>query len=171
MSLWVPGPRHGGTGHCPFSRYCAGHLRSLSGGDDRSTGGAEEIIRGEDRILAGDGHIVIRDGRTSCEVHQVCECLVWYAQQMSQTSQHVVLETLAYLSIVDLTPIPPHVTTPALVMVGERSAMNMPGRTRGLAELLPNGILAEMPGASGYVQHSASAQCVAIWRDFVKGLL
>ena len=50
----------------------------------------------------------------------------WYVQQMSQTSQHVVLETLAYLSTVDLTPILPQITTPALVMVGELSTMNTP---------------------------------------------
>jgi 3-oxoadipate enol-lactonase/4-carboxymuconolactone decarboxylase len=92
----------------------------------------------------------------------------WYAQQMSQTASHVVLETLAYLSTVDLTPILPQITTPALILVGERSAMNSPDRTRSLAELLPKGTLVEVPGASGYVQHSAPAQCVAIWRDFVK---
>jgi hypothetical protein len=28
--------------------------------------------------------------------------------------------------------------------------------------------LEEVPGASGYVQHSAPAQCVAIWREFVR---
>jgi pimeloyl-ACP methyl ester carboxylesterase len=95
----------------------------------------------------------------------------WYVQQMSQTAPHVVLETLAYLSTVDLTPILPHITTPALVMVGERSTMNTPDRTRSLAELLPNGTLVEVPGAGGYVQHSAPAQCVAIWRDFVKAVM
>ena len=92
----------------------------------------------------------------------------WYAQQMSQTAQHVVLETLAYLSTVDLTPILPRITAPALVLVGERSTMNTADRTRSLAELLPKGTLVAVPGASGYVQHSAPAQCVAIWRGFVK---
>ncbi|HSF30762.1 MAG TPA: alpha/beta hydrolase [Candidatus Tectomicrobia bacterium] len=95
----------------------------------------------------------------------------WYAQQMSQTAQHVVLETLAYLSTVDLTPILPHITTPALIMVGEHSSMNSPDRTRSLAQLLPNGILVEVPGASGYVQHSAPEQCVALWRDFAKTVM
>jgi 3-oxoadipate enol-lactonase len=92
----------------------------------------------------------------------------WYIQQMSQTAPHVVLETLAYLSTVDLTPILPRIAAPALVLVGERSAMNTADRTRSLAELLPNGKLVEVPAASGYVQHSAPAQCVAIWRDFVQ---
>ncbi len=92
----------------------------------------------------------------------------WYTQQMSQTAKHVVLETLAYLATVDLTPILPKITTPALVLVGERSAMNTPDRAQSLAALLPRGTLVEVPGASGYVQHSAPAQCVAIWREFVR---
>ena len=87
---------------------------------------------------------------------------------MSQTSQQVVLETLAYLSTVDLTPLLPQITTPALVMVGERSTMNTPDRAQPMVELLPHGTLVQVPGASGYVQHSAPAQCVALWRDFVK---
>jgi 3-oxoadipate enol-lactonase len=92
----------------------------------------------------------------------------WYGQQMTKTSQRVVLETLAYLSTVDLTPILPQITTPALVMVGELSTMNTPDRAQRMIELLPHGTLVQVPGASGYVQHSAPAQCVAIWRDFVK---
>ena len=91
----------------------------------------------------------------------------WYIRQMSQTSQHVVLETLQYLATVDLTPILPEITTPALVMVGELSSTNTPDRAHGMAELLPRGKLVEVPGASGYVQHSAPDQCVAIWRSFV----
>jgi pimeloyl-ACP methyl ester carboxylesterase len=87
---------------------------------------------------------------------------------MSQTSQRVVLETLAYLSTVDLTPILPQITTPALVIVGELSTMNTPDRAQRMAELLRHGTLVQVPGASGYVQHSAPAQCVALWRDFIK---
>lgn len=94
----------------------------------------------------------------------------WYIQQMSRTAQHVVLETLAYLATVDLTPILPEITTPALVMVGEHSSTNTPDRAQGMAKLLPRGTLVEVPGASGYVQHSAPAQCVAIWRDFIKSV-
>ena len=92
----------------------------------------------------------------------------WYIQQMSQTAQHVVLETLAYLATVDLTPVLPRIKTPALVLVGERSAMNTPDRAQSLAALLPRGRLVEVPDAGGYVQHSAPAECVAIWRDFVR---
>jgi 3-oxoadipate enol-lactonase len=94
----------------------------------------------------------------------------WYAQQMSQTAQHVVMETLAYLATVDLTPILPQITAPALVLVGEHSTMNTVDRTRSLAAQLPKGRLAEVAGASGYVQHSAPEQCVAIWREFVNSL-
>lgn len=94
----------------------------------------------------------------------------WYVQQMSQTPAHVVMETLAYLATVDLTPIVPQITIPALVMVGGLSTMNTPGRARSMAELLPHGTLVEIPGASGYVQHSAPAKCVALWRDFVAAL-
>ena len=72
----------------------------------------------------------------------------WYVQQMSQTAQHVVLETLAYLATVDLTPILPQITTPALVLVGEGSTMNTSDRTRSLADLLPKGRLVEVPGAT-----------------------
>lgn len=92
----------------------------------------------------------------------------WYVQQMSQTSQHVVLETLAYLSTVDLTPVLPQITTPVLVMVGELSAMNTPDRAQRMVDLLPHGKLVQVPGASGYVQHSAPRQCVALWKDCVK---
>jgi pimeloyl-ACP methyl ester carboxylesterase len=92
----------------------------------------------------------------------------WYAREMSRTAQHVVLETLAYLATVDLTPVLPKITTPALVLVGERSAMNTRDRAQGMAALLPHGKLVEVPGASGYVQQSAPAQCVAIWREFVR---
>jgi pimeloyl-ACP methyl ester carboxylesterase len=67
-----------------------------------------------------------------------------------------------------LTPILPQITLPALVMVGELSSMNTPDRAQSMATLLAHGQLAEVPGASGYVQHSAPRQCVDIWRHFVK---
>jgi pimeloyl-ACP methyl ester carboxylesterase len=94
----------------------------------------------------------------------------WYIQQMSRTAQHVVLETLAYLATVDLTPVLPKITTPALVLVGEHSTMNTPDRAQGMASLLPRGTLVQVPGASGYVQHSAPEQCAGIWRDWLRSL-
>jgi pimeloyl-ACP methyl ester carboxylesterase len=90
----------------------------------------------------------------------------WYIEQMSRTAGHVVLETLAYLATVDLTPTLPKITQPALVMVGEHSTMNTPERAQGMAALLPRAKLVQIPGASGYVQHSAPEACVTIWRDF-----
>ena len=92
----------------------------------------------------------------------------WYVREMSRTAQHVVLETLAYLATVDLTPVLPKITTPALVLVGQRSSTNTPDRAQGMAALLPRGTLVEVPGASGYVQHSAPAQCVRSWQDWVR---
>jgi pimeloyl-ACP methyl ester carboxylesterase len=86
---------------------------------------------------------------------------------MTQTSQQVVLETLAYLSTQDLTPILPHIQTPALILVGQNSAMNTPDRAQNMAKQLPNGHLVEIPGGTGYVQHSAPEQCIAAWREFV----
>ena len=94
----------------------------------------------------------------------------WYIQQMSQTSRRVVLETLAYLATQDLTDILPQIQTPALALVAEHSHANTPGRARAMTELMPNGRLLVIPGASGYVQHSEPEKCVAAWREFVGGL-
>jgi pimeloyl-ACP methyl ester carboxylesterase len=91
----------------------------------------------------------------------------WYIEQMSQTSQRVVLETLAYLSTQDLSGILPRIQTPTLILVAEHSVTNSPDRAQGMARLLPNGRLAEIPGASGYVQHSAPEKCVEAWREFI----
>jgi 3-oxoadipate enol-lactonase len=103
----------------------------------------------------------LEPGRSDPAHHQ------WYVEQMTQTSQQVVLETLAYLSTQDLTPILPQIQTPALILVGQNSAMNTPDRAQNMAKLLPNGCLVEIPGGTGYVQHSAPEQCVAAWREFV----
>ena len=91
----------------------------------------------------------------------------WYAQQMIQTSKHVVMETLAYLSEQDLSPILPEINTPALVLVGEKSAMNTSDRAQGMANLLPNSKLMEIAGGTGYIQHSSPELCVSAWRQFV----
>ena len=57
----------------------------------------------------------------------------WYAQQMTQTTPRVVMETLAYLSGQDLSPILPEIHTPALALVAEQSDTNNagPGRRHG----------------------------------------
>jgi len=91
----------------------------------------------------------------------------WYAQQMINTSQQVVTETLTYLATQDLTPILPEIQTPALVLVGEQSSMNTGDRAQGMAKLLPDGRLVEIPGGSGYIQHSDPEGCVAAWREFL----
>ncbi|MSQ06897.1 MAG: alpha/beta hydrolase [Dehalococcoidia bacterium] len=91
----------------------------------------------------------------------------WYIQQMGQTSRRVVLETLAYLSSQDLSPILPKIQTPTLVLVAKDSQMNSAERAQGMASLLPNGRLVEIAGATGYVQHSAPEKCVDAWREFI----
>ena len=91
----------------------------------------------------------------------------WYIDQMSQTSQRVVLETLAYLATQDLSDILPTIKTPTLILVAENSVGNNPDRTTGMARLLPNSRLVEIAGASGYVQHSAPEKCVEAWREFI----
>ncbi|HLF04422.1 MAG TPA: alpha/beta hydrolase [Dehalococcoidia bacterium] len=91
----------------------------------------------------------------------------WYIQQMGQTSQRVVLETLAYLASQDLSPILPKIQTPTLVLVAKESQMNSADRAQGMAQLLPNARLVEIAGATGYVQHSAPEKCVDAWREFV----
>ena len=94
----------------------------------------------------------------------------WYAQQMINTSAQVVTETLAYLSTQDLTPILPKINTPALVLVGQNSAMNTADRAQSMAQLLANGRLVEITGGTGYIQHSDPEGCVAAWREFVGAL-
>jgi len=91
----------------------------------------------------------------------------WYIRQMAQTSQRVVTELFQYLSTQDLSPILPRIQTPTLILVAASSSANTPERAQGMARLLPNARLVEIPGATGYVQHSAPAPCVAAWREFV----
>ena len=91
----------------------------------------------------------------------------WYIDQMSQTSQRVVLETLAYLATQDLTDILPQIKTPALVLASEQNAKDNPDRTTAFADKLANGRLVAIPGTTGYVQHSAPEECVLAWRQFL----
>ncbi len=104
------------------------------------------------------------DPKSDPEHHQ------WYIDQMSQTSQRVVLETLAYLANQDLTQVLPQIQTPTLIMVAEDSVANNPERTQVMADLMPNARLLAIPGTTGYVQHSAPEKCVTAWREFI-GLL
>ena len=94
----------------------------------------------------------------------------WYTEQMSQTSQRVILETLSYLSKQDLTQVLPQIKTPALILVAEDSVANNPDRTQGIVDLMPDTRLLAIPGTTGYVQHSAPEKCVTAWREFI-GLL
>ncbi len=91
----------------------------------------------------------------------------WYAQQMMNTTAHVVADTLGYLANQDLTPILPQINTPALVIVGQSSSMNTGDRAQGMAALLPDARLAEIPGGTGYIQHSDPEACVDAWREFI----
>jgi pimeloyl-ACP methyl ester carboxylesterase len=94
----------------------------------------------------------------------------WYIQQMGQTSQRVVLETLAYLSTQDLSNILPKIQTPTLILVAQNSETNSPERSHGMARLIPGARLVEVPGTTGYVQHSFPEKCVDAWREFVGAL-
>ena len=95
----------------------------------------------------------------------------WYIDQMSNTSKQVVVETLSYLSRVDLTPILPEIKTPTLILVGGQSLMNTDGRVRSLQQLLVNSVIKELEGASGYVQHSEPAMCAEAWLDFASEIV
>ena len=94
----------------------------------------------------------------------------WYIDQMAGTAQQVVIETLTYLSTVDLTDRLKNIECPTLIMVGENSAMNTDGRVGSLANLIPHAKLVELPGATGYVQHSEPEQCAQEWIEFASNL-
>ena len=91
----------------------------------------------------------------------------WYVDQMSNTSQRVVLGNPG----VSRHPGPdrrsasnPDANTDH---GGGRQRGQQPRPHRGMANLLPNARLLEIPGTSGYVQHSAPEKCVAAWREFI----
>lgn len=94
----------------------------------------------------------------------------WYIREMSRTHKRVVLETLEYLSTVDLTAVLQQISIPTMVMLAEHSHMNSPDRAEKMVALIPQGRLMIVPGASGFVQHSVPKQCVALWRDFAAQL-
>lgn len=94
----------------------------------------------------------------------------WYAQQMSKTAKHVVVETLTYLSQQDLSYILPQIRVPALILVSESGHKSDPDRADGMHRLMPNSKLAVLEGTTGYVQHSSPDKCVAAWQGFVREL-
>ena len=48
--------------------------------------------------------------------------------------------------------------------------MNTDGRVGSLANLIPHAKLVELPGATGYVQHSEPEQCAQEWIEFASNL-
>ena len=94
----------------------------------------------------------------------------WYVGQMSSTSRQVVLETLAYLATVDLSPVMPEIAVPALVISGADAGASAE-RSRAQASLIPGCRLVEIPGVSGFVQHEAPEQAAAAWREFAQSLI
>ena len=94
----------------------------------------------------------------------------WYIDQMANTSKQVVVETLEYLSTVDLTDRLHKIECPTLVLVGAESAMNTGGRVDSLSQLIPNCQISKVQGANGYVQHSEPKQCAKEWMRFVQSL-
>lgn len=93
----------------------------------------------------------------------------WYLTQMGKTSPRTVMETLAYLGTVNLEPILPEITVPTLALTGENSGWYRE-RSEGMVAKMPRARLALVPGAGGFVQHSAPAECAAIWRQFAESL-
>ena len=75
------------------------------------------------------------------------------------------METLAYLATVDLTPLLPQITTPALVMVGELSSMNTPDRAQRMVELFPHRTLVQ----SAWSEWLCAALCTGTVRGAIAG--
>jgi pimeloyl-ACP methyl ester carboxylesterase len=93
----------------------------------------------------------------------------WYIGQMSSTSRQTVLETLAYLATVDMTPVLPKISVPTLVLSGADAGASAE-RARVQASLIPGCRLIEVPGVSGFVQHEAPEQAAAAWREFARSV-
>jgi pimeloyl-ACP methyl ester carboxylesterase len=93
----------------------------------------------------------------------------WYLTEMGKTHPRVVMETLAYLSTVNLEPILPKITMPTLHIVGGNGGLY---RERGekLVSLMQNATLAVIPGVSGFAQYAAPVECATVWKQWVAGL-
>ncbi len=89
----------------------------------------------------------------------------WYLTQMGRTAPHVVMETLAYLSTVNLTDEVTQIQTPSLSITGELSGWYAE-RAEKLAAMMPNCRYAAIPGVGGFAQHAAPEECAAAWRRF-----
>jgi 3-oxoadipate enol-lactonase len=93
----------------------------------------------------------------------------WYASVMSSHAQHVAEETLRYLGSMDMTETLGRIEAPTLILAGEHSE-TLPTWSQPMQALLPNSKLVVLPGAYGFVQHTAPRECVDAWRAFVDGL-
>lgn len=93
----------------------------------------------------------------------------WYAGVMSSQVQHMAEETLRYLGAIDMTDTLRKIDLPTLILAGEYSE-TLPTWSRPMHALIPGSELVVIPGASGFVQHTAPAECVRAWREFVRKL-
>ena len=89
----------------------------------------------------------------------------WVIREMSKTPAEAVMRSLRGFADVDLTERLPDIQTPALVIQGATDEMRL-ARARTLAELLPNGHLAVIPGTTRATQ-TAPDRSVQAWREFV----
>lgn len=94
----------------------------------------------------------------------------WYMREMMATQQHVVVGLIRYLDTADLSPIFPKVRVPTQIIIGEKAAQREGFEPQKLQAAIPGARLAIIPGAGGFVQHSAPEECVKVWRQFVAGL-
>jgi pimeloyl-ACP methyl ester carboxylesterase len=93
----------------------------------------------------------------------------WYAGVMASTPKHVVVETLRYLSHMDMTSLLPAVTVPTLILAAEHSETRAQW-SEPMHALIPGSKLVVIPGVHGFVQHAAPEECAAAWKAFVREL-
>ncbi len=163
----------GGTIGLQFAQRYPERLYSLT------TCTSPYTFRGKQNYL--DGHKLISEQGVEAWVRNTSDSRLesgksdhahseWYIREMCRTPKHVLLETLQYLSNVDLGDVLRQIRVPTMIMVGEHSSTNIPDRAQNMVALIPNGRLMVVPGASGFVQHSVPEQCVALWREFAAEL-
>ncbi len=91
----------------------------------------------------------------------------WYAQQMASTTPYVVVESVTALSDVDLENDIRQIQVPTLAIFGEEAAGSATFQPHEMPGIMPNCKLVVLPGATGFVQHSAPGRCVEAWLEFV----